>query len=151
MPLPSIEEIIENYYAQMFRYCYVRMKFDENAAADCTQEVFVVLLQKYGQLDLQKTLLPWLRQTADYVMMNYRRANPMMDSLDTLRDIPDPTTMAPQDTPALTDLNDDEIQLLKEYYTLGRSKQQLAAEQNLTVTQLYQKIRHIKKKIRQDE
>lgn len=39
-------EIIEKYYASIYRYCFVRLDYNEYAADDCTQEVFLILLKK---------------------------------------------------------------------------------------------------------
>lgn len=48
-------EIIEKYYASIYRYCFVRLDYNEYAADDCTQEVFLILLKNSTSLIFQIT------------------------------------------------------------------------------------------------
>lgn len=36
--------IAEKYYQPIYRYCYAKLNYDANAAQDCTQNVFLIMI-----------------------------------------------------------------------------------------------------------
>ena len=52
--------LAEKYYQDIYRYCYAKLNYDENAAQDCTQEVFFVLVRKRDTLNLAGNMRVWL-------------------------------------------------------------------------------------------
>ena len=143
--------IIEENYEVVYRFCYANLQYNSEAAKDCTQEVFLVLMQKQKSLDLTRPLLPWLYETAKRVMMQYRRKHPALESLDTIRDIPDERAEAAEDQIDLQSLlSAEEYSLLYEYYnTPVHNKKALAEQYGLSLPQLYNKIRRIKNKVKE--
>ena len=65
--------LVETYYDAIYRYCYATLQFDEQAAQDCTQETFYLLVKKKAVLNLHGNMKVWLYKTADRVMRNYMR------------------------------------------------------------------------------
>ncbi len=55
-------EIAEQYYKSIFKYCYVKLD-NEHAAKDCTQEVFLTLYRKMDKLKLSENVRAWLYRT----------------------------------------------------------------------------------------
>lgn len=142
--------MIEANYEAVYRFCYANLHYNSEAAKDCTQEVFLVLMEKQKSLDLTRPILPWLYETAKRVMMQYRRKHPALESLDTIRDIPDTRSIIAEDQMDLQSvLSAEEYSLLYEYYnTPVHNKKALAAQYGLSLPQLYNKIRRIKNKVR---
>lgn len=143
--------MIEANYEAIYRFCYANLQYNSEAAKDCTQEVFLVLMQKQESLDLTRPILPWLYETAKRVMMQYRRKHPALESLDTVRDIPDERAEAAKDLIDLQSvLSAEEYSLLYEYYnTPVHNKKALAEQYGLSLSQLYNKIWRIKNKVKE--
>lgn len=143
--------MIEANYESIYRFCYANLQYNSEAAKDCTQEVFLVLMQKQESLDITRPILPWLYETAKRVMMQYRRKHPALESLDTVRDIPDERAEAAQDLIDLQSvLSAEEYSLLYEYYnTPVHNKKALAEQYGLSLSQLYNKIWRIKNKVKE--
>lgn len=78
-------EIAEQYYNAIFKYCCVRLD-NEHAAKDCTQEIFLTLYRKIDKLKLSENVRAWLYRTADNVMKNYRRKNKITVSIDDINE-----------------------------------------------------------------
>lgn len=79
----TFNEIAQQYYDAIFKYCCVRLN-NEHAAKDCTQEVFLILYKKMDKLKLSENIRAWLYRTSDNVIKNYRRKNKDSIPLDTL-------------------------------------------------------------------
>ena len=65
--------IAEKYYQPIYKYCYAKLNCDASAAQDCTQNVFLIMIQKKNRLNLSNNMQTWLYKTADRVIRNYRR------------------------------------------------------------------------------
>ena len=138
-----IECIIEENYAVVFRYCVSRLNGDISAAEDCTQEVFLLMYKRIHDLDLTKSILPWLYRTADHVMQAYRRKNPVHESIET---IPEPIDESALQESVLDALDENEKQLIISYYS-GEEKEKVAQSRGLSVPALYKQISRIKQKL----
>ena len=143
-------EIIEKYYASIYRYCFVRLDYNEYAADDCTQEVFLILLKKQHKLNLSDNIRAWLYETANRVIKAYLRKANKEDTISNPDEIEDKTAVIENDSQsALECLTEEEYLLISEYYSSEYgSKAELAQKYGLTLTQLYKKVHTIKEKVR---
>ena len=138
-----VDGIIEENYDPVFRYCISRMDGDIHAAEDCTQEVFLLMYRNIHQLNLTKSILPWLFRTADHVMQAYRRKNPAHDNIDEIAELIDESTF--QDS-VFDVLDEEEKRLVQSYYG-GEAKEIIARKRGITLTSLYKQISRIKQKL----
>lgn len=144
--------IAEKYYQPIYRYCYSKLNYDVNAAQDCTQNVFLIMIQKKNRLNLSSNMQTWLYKTADRVIRNYRRKEKKyreqipIDEIE-LADhggLPGQESETPLDC-----LTEAESTLLYEYYEAAYgSRNKLAQQHNMTLYKLYKEIDRIKKKIK---
>lgn len=65
--------ILEKYYDTIYKYCYVVLQYNEQAAEDCTQEVFYRFSKRNGQLHMNGDIRFWLYMTADRVLKMYQK------------------------------------------------------------------------------
>ena len=148
--------IAEKYYQDIYKYCYVKLNFDENAAKDCTQDVFLTMIQKKNNLNLGGNMRVWLYRTADRVMKHYWRKEKKRQSVVSLENIELSDDGGLSDIehnlehdPRLKTLTSDEYQLITEYYNSEYGhKDELARKHGLTLYELYKEIERIKKKIK---
>lgn len=141
--------IIEKYYAQIYRYCYVRLNHNEPAAKDCTQEIFLIMLEKQRRLNLSGNMRVWLYKTADRVMKNYIRREIRHNHLDLEQlDIRYDDSFASYiDCPQLDCLTTEEYELLFDYYgAMHGDKEAVAEKHGLTLYRLYREVERLKKK-----
>lgn len=111
-------EIIEKYYASIYRYCFVRLDYNEYAADDCTQEVFLILLKKQHKLNLSDNIRAWLYETANRVIKAYLRKANKEDTISNPDEIEDKTAVIENDSQsALEGLTEEEYLLISEYYS----------------------------------
>ncbi len=139
-----IDSMIEENYEVIFRYCVSRLDGDISAAEDCTQEVFLLMYKRIHDLDLTKSILPWLYRTADHVIQVYRRKNPVYEEIDT---IPEPIDETAFQESILDALDETEKELILTYYS-GTEKERIAKSRGLTVPALYKQISRIKQKLK---
>lgn len=146
------EEAAERYYRAIYLYCLQLMNQDVLAAEDCTQDVFALMIQKKDSLDFKQNIRGWLYAVADRICKNYRkremkRTTLITASLDEITDIPDPNT--PIDSDAVLDcLSDEEVELLKEYYSERYGERMLLAKKRgMTHSELGKKIYAIRQKL----
>lgn len=144
--------LVETYYDAIYRYCYATLQFDEQAAQDCTQETFYLLVRKKTVLNLHGNMKVRLYKTADRVMRNYMRREQHCRKqipLDEL-EIPDPSGAPDAEHETLCDrLSADEYDLLLAYYgTEHGAREQVSAKFGLSVRALYKKIDRIRHKLR---
>lgn len=146
-------EIIEKYYASIYRYCFVRLDYNEYAADDCTQEVFLILLKKQHKLNLSDNIRAWLYETANRVIKAYLRKNKKDESLINCDEIEDKSaTVISEISPVLDILSEEEYTLISDYYsTEYGSKSELAQKYGLTLTQLYKRVHTIKEKVKSNK
>ena len=138
-----IDTIIEENYGTVFRYCVSRLDGDIPAAEDCTQEVFFLMYKRIRELDLTKSILPWLYRTADHVMQTYRRKNPVHEDLEK---IPEPIDETAFQESVLDALDEKEKALILSYYS-GEEKGRIAQSRGMTIPALYKQISRIKQKL----
>ena len=147
------EEAAERYYRAIYLYCLQLLNQDVLAAEDCTQDVFALMIQKKDTLDFYQNIRGWLYATADRICKDYRkremkRTSLITASLDEITDIPDPDSPIDSDT-ILDCLSDEEVQLLKEYYSEQYGVRMLLAEKcGMTHSQLGKKIYAIRQKLK---
>lgn len=144
------QKIIQTYYAPVYRYCYATLGYDAVAAEDCTQEVFLVFIQKQHTLDLSTTILPWLYTTAKVVISNYRRKNPCHEDLQGAENVEDPSSQAKFLCAMLRSyLTEEEYRLLYDYYNAGYADRSTVAKQyGLQISQLYERVSYVKQKLK---
>jgi RNA polymerase sigma factor (sigma-70 family) len=65
--------VAEKYYDQIYRYCFSVLNGDKQAAEDCTQETFMIMIKKKKELAFEGNICVWLYKTADRVIKNYVR------------------------------------------------------------------------------
>ena len=140
-----IELIYREYYETVFRYCRVRLNGDLHAAQDCTQEVFLVLHKKLKKLVDLDSILPWLYQTADREIKNYRRKHPAMIDIDELADL-----AAPQQEDSPLDILDEEERKLVDLYYGGADKYAIAKNLGISLDVLYKRMHQIRKKLKEN-
>lgn len=144
------QKIIQTYYAPVYQYCYTALAYDAAAAEDCTQEVFLVFLQKQHMLDLTTTILPWLYTTAKIVVRNYRRKNPDHEDLQGAEGVEDASYSVKFQCAVLRSyLTEEEYRLLYDYYNAGHANHSAVAKQyGMQLPQLYERVSYIKRKLR---
>lgn len=147
----SCESLIEKYYRAIFLYCLQLLGQDIVAAEDCTQDVFETLLEKKNSLDFDQNMRGWLYATADRICKDFRKKETkrieLVGSIDEIGEIPDLNVL--DDSAAVFDsLSNEEIQLLKEYYSEKYGERMnLAKKYGMTQSQLTMKIHAIRKKL----
>lgn len=147
------EDAIQEYYKSIFQFCLRLLDYDGYAAEECTQEVFVLLVQKKGTLRFDQNIRGWLYSVAERICKDYRkrearRLSYITNTLNDIKDVPDDQAFDHSES-AFDGLTEEEYQLLEAYYTTEYGKRtQLAAKKGMSPTQLYKKICAIRKKIK---
>lgn len=143
--------VAEKYYDQIYRYCFSVLNGDKQAAEDCTQETFMIMIKKKKELAFEGNICVWLYKTADRVIKNYVRKEKRRGirlSIDEVTLTDDGGLSSIEEQSALECLTKDEYRLLTEYYSTDRGKKDiLAARYDMTIYDLYKEIDRIKKKI----
>ena len=65
------ENAAEKYHQAIYRYCLGLLNGDVSAAEDCTQEVFLLLLEKKDSLDFDVNIRGWLYASANRIVKDY--------------------------------------------------------------------------------
>lgn len=144
--------IAEQYYQAIYRYCYGKLHFHTEAAQDCTQEVFLILIQKKERLDLSGNMKTWLYKTADHVIRNYQRKEKKyqnsipIDEIELADDSSFPENSAGM---LLSCLTEAEYNLLIAYYDAAYgTRNELAAQYGMTLPALYMEINRLRNKVK---
>ena len=150
----QVEWIIKQYYSAIFKYCYVKLKKDREAAEDCTQEVFLLFTKKKDELVLDSSIKSWLYRSADNIIQAYLRQIVKHNHVDLDEvSIPCDGGLAAyiDGSPAnilREKLTEDDYQLLLDYYSADYgNRNEVADKHNMSLAELYHKIGWIKKKI----
>lgn len=147
------EQIIQKHHAEILRYCLYLLDDDLYGAEDCTQDVFLLLLQKKSSLNFDKNIRGWLYASADRIVQNYKRKQLREQSMisyeiDHIADnfsFPDDAL----NSSVFDILTDKELQLVKDYYDAKQGDRVgLAKKYGMTVNQLYKEIHIIREKLR---
>ena len=141
----EFENTARKYYRSIFNYCLVRLCTNE-AADDCTQEVFLAFYRRLKELD-NENIRAWLYRTADNVMNNYRRK--YRDPAELTDDLPD---LAAEDSYCLDPpfegiLTEEETAMLTEHYIEGRTIAEIAEKRGRTAAAVYKEFQRIKKRL----
>ena len=144
--------IAEKYYTEIYNYCYVRLNCDMNAAQDCTQDVFFIMIQKKNHLNLGGNIRSWLYRTANRTIKHYWRKMQKQYKRVSIDDIDlsdDGGLSSLDEGNQFSALTEDEYLLISEYYnTEYGHRNHLAQTHNMTLYELYKEIDRIKKKIK---
>jgi len=143
--MDMFEEIVHRNRDELINFCILRMKYDESAAEDVVQEVFLTLYSKKS-LDLHGNIRAWLFRTAENKIKEYYRHNPVHEGFPDTVELHDPTQDI-ESVGVLDMLSDEEKELVEEYYLYGEDKDKLADSHGLTLSGLYNRIKRIRKKI----
>lgn len=143
----AFDEIAEQYYNAIFRYCYVRLS-DEHAAKDCTQEVFLIFFDKMDKLKLSENIRAWLYRTADNVMRNYRKKHKETVSYDDVNEVTEDTYSV--ETPFNDIISENEYELLKSYYIDGDDIEIISGRLGISKNAAVKRIQRIKAKIKKN-
>ncbi len=149
------EDAIKKYYQAVLRYCLGLLNGNLNAAEDCTQDVFLLLVQKdaLDELDFSLNIRGWLYAAAQRIFKDYlKRQSKQMEvvpfSLDEIAELPAPDENN-EPGPAFEALTDEEYRLLSDYYTEQYgARMKLAQHMKLTPEQLAKRIAKIRKKLK---
>lgn len=144
--------IAETYYDAIYKYCFAALGCSEQAAKDCTQETFFIMVRKRRRLDLSGNMRVWLYKTADRVIRNYLRRERRQQSavpLDEL-EIPVESEFFSSEPSLFREyLTAEESALLTAYYGAGHgSRAALAESRGLTLRMLYKRVEQIKSKLK---
>ena len=144
--------IANQYYQPIFRYCYGQLDCNADAAKDCTQEVFLILIQKKRHLNLGGNIKTWLYKTADRVMWNYRRKEKKYKnqiSIDDIELIDDSSFSKLELESMLSCLTEEEYTLLMEYYNASYGERAALAQQHgMSLGALYIEVNRIRNKVK---
>ncbi len=139
-------DIVQKYYNDILRYCNSRLDNNNNAAQDCTQEVFLVLAKKIKKLDLSLNIKKWLYSTADNEIRSYIRKHPPTVDIEDIPELPDYTSDLGGES-ILDELTEDERKLVRMYYG-GENKIKIARDYGISISALHSRVRNIKKKLK---
>lgn len=140
-----IDLIYREYYETILGYCITRLNGDIPAAEDCTQEVFYILQKKIKKLMQLESILPWLFETANLEIKNYKRKHPQNLNID---EIPESAVIEEPPESVLNILDDEDRRLVELYYS-GVDKSAVAKSMNISVEALYMRMYRIRQIIKE--
>lgn len=149
-----VEKLIEENYYRILRYCKACFQGDIYAAEECTQDVFLLFLEKKDALDLSDNIRGWLYATAERIILSYKRKAAIRktiegEELEKAESIPaEPVEELQSD--AFAGLSAEEYSLLKMYYETD-DRICLAATLGISMNTLYQRIHAIKVKMKRNK
>ena len=146
-------EIASKYYKEIFNYCHFKLGYHHQNAEECTQEVFVVLMIKWGKLSSHENIRAWLYRTADNIIKNHNRKNcKQVKELSSYEKIEEAADLGYlEDYGAfelLSGLTLEEQNLLKEYYLDKATASELAVRYHISESAIHVRIYRIKKKMK---
>lgn len=135
------------------RYCRFLLKNDPSGAEDCAHDVFLLLLKKQKELNLNGNIRGWLYASADRIVKDYRKKQISLQAMLNydLSQIEEKSFYEDEliSSAAFDCLDDSELQLIKEYYTVKKGERiPLAKRYGMTVNELYKKVHSIREKLR---
>lgn len=143
--------LFEKYHSSVYNVCLKYLK-KPNAAEDCTQEVFLVMLKKKNKIDLSEKLSSWLSKTAKRVCKKYISKNSNMflnidDYAETISDTNASIEM-PLSKEIYEILSKEEADLLLEYSNADHGERKKIAERmGIKPTALYQRVKRLRNKV----
>lgn len=145
-----IHKIIDEHYQKIYNYCYSQLEYNHHAAADCTQDVFLIMLRKRKILIFSKNIKLWLYRTADNVIRSYKKKNSRNSHADIESCIiPVENDFEIKGGSVFDTLSQEELELLQDYYGENyRNRAALAEKYGISIENLYKKIHDIKIKLK---
>lgn len=144
------EETAKKYHQPIFRYCLHLLNGDIVAAEDCTQEVFMLLLEKKDKLDFDANIRGWLYASAQRIVKDYQKRERYRMSF--ISDVPLSDVELADDSVAveadyvLDSLSAEERAILEAYYSAEYgTRTAVAKDFDMTPSQLYKRICSIRK------
>ena len=147
-----VQKIIEENYPSILRYCIARLGDDICAAEDCTQEAFMLFLQKAEGLDLSGNIRGWLYAATDRIVRNYQKQQKNKNEHENgdelkLLELVDESGFAER-SPIFDVLTEEEYTLLMRYYVTDKDERiALAKELNISLNALYQRVHALKDRL----
>jgi len=68
----ELEHVSEQYYLLIYKYCHLKLQANESDSYDITNEVFVLLCEKWDILE-KENIKSWLYRTADNILKEFFR------------------------------------------------------------------------------
>lgn len=65
-------ETIEKYYTKIYNLCLYKTKNDKAEAENCTQNIFMILIENWDKLE-DRDIYAWLLKTTQHTLMNLYR------------------------------------------------------------------------------
>lgn len=151
----ACDQVVKQYYESIYRYCLQLLNNDTDAANDCCQEVFAIMIRKQAELDFCQNIRGWLYACTDRIIRNYKKQEAQRSAwIETDPELLQQTTTVPFEPAgddAFASLDETEYELLKSYYGAAYgTRTALAKQLGMTLTQLYKKIHSIRDKIKHD-
>lgn len=158
-----VAEIAELYYEDVYRFCLLRLKKEEDAA-DVTQEVFLIFQKKHSGLE-DDYIRSWLYKVADNIIKEHfkavaRREKEIlygtMHKLKASDDIPyemeDDFGISPEEIDkkkksVLDSLNEKELELFELVYTKHMKYKELAKALDISEQAVSSRVYRLKVKI----
>ena len=155
-PKDKCDRIIEKHYYEILNRCRFLLRDDLQSADDCAHDVFVLLLLKKDELDLDKNIRGWLYACADRICKDCRKKRQRQAQVQTgLEEAERITVTEPlfaEDiftSGAFKTLSEDEVELLKDYFSVEHGDhKEVAKKHKMTMNGLYKRISALKAKLK---
>lgn len=155
-PREKCFQIIEENYYDILNRCRFLLRDDLQSADDCAHDVFVLLLLKKDELDLNKNIRGWLYACADRICKDYRKKRLRQAKRQTELEEADKAVVSEPffaeddfESDCFACLTADELTLLKEYFgTAHGDRSEIAKKHRISMNALYKRICAIKIKIK---
>lgn len=143
--------LFQKYHSYVYDFC---LKYLENiqAAEDCTQEVFMIMLKKKNTINLSENLLSWFYETSKRICKQYIRKNPTkfadVDDYSEIISDDNASVEKPLSDEIYESLDKEDTDLLFEYINADcNERQKMAERMGITSNVLCKRIIRIKCKI----
>jgi len=148
----TYKKIYIEFYDKIFWFCHNKL-YDKQDAADCTHDVFIVLIEKHSKIKINN-INAWLYKVADNKIKEYNRKHRNYRSINEVDD--DIVSISPIDdsesniifSEALNSLKPDELKLLNEYIFIGKTDEDLAKELKISPSAVRSRISRIRSKLK---
>ena len=163
----ELEKVSEEYYMPIYKYCNIRLESGKSYSYDITNEVFVLLCEKWDSLR-KENIRAWLYRTADNMIKEFlRKHRTQMKKIKYIEDLDDYTAdnltyeqnfddtddkSNDEDTEIykneiLNALSDEEKELFHMFYTKKLSYEEICGKLNISKENLKKRLYRFRKKI----
>ena len=112
-PRAELENVTEQYYMPIYKYCYKRLYYNESYAYDITNEVFILLCEKWDSLQ-KENIKAWLYRTAENLLKQFfRKNNKLHEEVIYIDDLDDSTKNNLTYEQDFENINNDDIEIYK--------------------------------------